>query len=127
MSQTADEFMEMYEAATNSHDLEAVLALIDEEAIYLFSDESVHAGKEAIERVLARNFGLIQDEIYSLHNVTWVAKGADVAACVYDYTWSGVIHGRPASGSGRGTSVIRRSGESWRVVHEHLSKGRFRA
>lgn len=117
--------MAEYERATDSHDLERLLTLIDDDAIYLFSDESVHIGKRAIERVIKRNFELIKSESYSVDNVTWLAKSSDVSACVYDYVWSGTIQGEAASGFGRGTTVIRRKGRTWRVVHEHLSRGKF--
>jgi ketosteroid isomerase-like protein len=125
MTQTADEFMLAYERATNSHDVEATLSLIDEDAVYLFSDESVHVGKGAIGKVLTRNFDLIEDESYSIQNVKWLADSGDVAACVYDYSWSGVINGELASGCGRGTTILRRNDDGWKVVHEHLSRGRF--
>ena len=116
-----------YARATNSHSVEATLALVDDEAVYLFSDESVHIGKRAIEKVIRRNFDFIKDESYSIDNVTWLADSDEVAACVYDYSWSGTINGEHVSGSGRGTTVLRRSPEGWRVVHEHLSKGKFAA
>jgi ketosteroid isomerase-like protein len=126
MAQTPDEFMRLYEQATQSHNLEATLALIDEEAIYLFSDQSTHAGKQAIEQALRHNFVTIQDETYRISNLTWIARSAEVAVCIYDFAWSGLINGQPASGSGRGTSVLQRHGESWRMIHEHLSRGQFR-
>jgi ketosteroid isomerase-like protein len=127
MTQTADEFMLMYERATNSHDVEATLSLVDEQAVYLFSDGSVHVGKRAIKKVVRRNFDLIKDESYSIDNLTWLVNSRDVAACVYDYSWSGMIKGEPASGSGRGTTILGRTEEGWKVVHEHLSRGRFAA
>ena len=127
MTQTPDEFMKAYERATNSHDLERTLALIAADAVYLFSDESVHVGKEAIARALKRNFDLIAGETYAIANLTWLVQSAEVAACVYDFSWSGTIRGEPAAGAGRGTTVLRRAGTTWRVVHEHLSRGRFAA
>ncbi len=127
MTHTPDECMQAYERATSSHDLEATLALIDEEALYFFSDETVHPGKQAIEKVLRRNFNLIQDEKYSISHLTWLVRSDQAAACVYDYSWSGIIHGMPASGVGRGTSVLKRTGNGWKVIHEHLSRGRFAA
>lgn len=127
MTQTVDEFMREYEKATNSHNLEATVALIDENAIYLFSDESVHVGREAIGRAIRQNFEIIKEERYSIYNLTWLVISEQVAACVYDFSWQGMINGQAASGSGRGTSILKRSGEGWKVVHEHLSKGRFAA
>jgi ketosteroid isomerase-like protein len=125
MTQSASEFMVAYERATNSHDAEATLSLVDDKAVYLFSDESVHVGKSAIEKVLRRNFDLIKDESYSIDNLTWLVNSGEMAACVYDFSWSGTIEGEPASGYGRGTTVLMHAQDGWKVIHEHLSRGRF--
>jgi uncharacterized protein (TIGR02246 family) len=117
------EFMHAYEAATNGHDLEGTLALIADDAVYLFSDQSSHVGKDAIRAVLQANFNAIRNEAYRIHDLRWLAASEEVAACVYTFDWSGEIDGKPASGSGRGTSVLRRVDSNWRVAHEHLSKG----
>ncbi len=127
MKQTAQDFLSAYGKASDSNDLDAVLSMIDEEAVYFFSNESVHIGKQAIERAIRRNFESIQDDSYSIDNVTWLANTDDVAACVYDFSWSGTIEGQDAAGSGRGTTVLRRLGDDWKVVHEHLSHGNFAA
>jgi ketosteroid isomerase-like protein len=120
---TPTEFMRLYESRTAAHDLDGTLALIAEEAVYLFSDGSSHILKLAIEKVLAANFAAIRDESYRLQNITWLEASDDIAVCVYKFFWTGTIDGKPASGSGRGTSVLRRDGESWLIAHEHLSKG----
>lgn len=125
MSGSVEEFMKEYERAANAHDLERSLWLIDDEAIFLFSDQSVHAGKEAIRRAFRKNFETIQDETYSIDNLTWLVATEEVAACVYDFSWSGMIGGQPASGSGRGTTVLRSYRGEWKIIHEHLSRGRF--
>jgi uncharacterized protein (TIGR02246 family) len=117
------EFMHAYEAATNAHDLEGTLALIADDAVYLFSDQSSHVGKDAIRAVLQANFVAISNETYSIHELRWLAESDEVAACVYAFDWSGEIDGKPARGNGRGTSVLRRVDGSWRVAHEHLSSG----
>jgi ketosteroid isomerase-like protein len=50
-----------------------------------------------------------------------VHRDADVAAYLFDFDWSGRIDGRPASGNGRGTCVLRRhNGTGWRLLIEHL-------
>lgn len=125
MNGSAEEFMREYEQAANAHDLERSLSLIDDDAIFLFSDESVHVGKAAIRRAFRKNFDTIESETYSVSNLTWLAATEDVAACVYDFAWSGTIGGQPASGSGRGTSVLRSTRGEWKIIHEHLSRGRF--
>jgi len=120
-----DAFMRTYEAATAAHELEATLALIADDAVYLFSNESSHVGKPAIREALHTNFAAIKAEDYRLEGLRWLATSDDVAACVYEFVWSGEINGEPASGRGRGTSVIRRVQGEWRVAHEHLSRGRL--
>lgn len=120
---TPAEFLREYEAAGRTGGVEQTLGMIDEDAVYWFSDGTSHVGKSAVERAIRRNFDLIKDETYRISDVAWVAQSSDFAACVYRFDWSGVIQGAPASGSGRGTSVLTRRGDGWIVVHEHLSKG----
>ena len=121
------EFMQRYEAATCAHDLEGTLALIAEDAVYLFSDQSAHLGKAAVRQALIANFLAIEDETYQLHELRWIAESDGVAACIYQFRWTGVIKGKPAAGKGRGTSVIRKERDAWLVAHEHLSAGRLQA
>ena len=118
-------FMQRYEEATCAHDLPGTLALIADDAVYLFSDHSAHLGKAAITQALMANFETIKDETYQLHNLRWIAESDTVAACVYAFGWTGLIGGKPAAGQGRGTSVIRQEQGAWLVVHEHLSAGRL--
>jgi ketosteroid isomerase-like protein len=120
---TPDEFLLEYESSGRTGGVEHTLRLIDDNAVYWFSDGTAHVGKAAVERAIRRNFELIKDEAYQISDVVWVAQSAEIAACVYRFDWSGTLGGVPASRSGRGTAVLARKGESWVVVHEHLSKG----
>lgn len=115
--------MRAYEAATNAHDLAGTLELIADDAVYLFSDQSSHIGKQAIRAALRANFDAISNETYRIHNLRWLADADGIAACIYAFDWSGEIDGKPAGGAGRGTSLLRRVGGEWRVAHEHLSRG----
>ena len=119
------EFMRAYETATNTHDLDAVLELIADDAIYLFSNQSSHIGKSAIRSAIQANFEAIEAEVYRIGQLRWLADSESVAACVFEFDWSGKVKGKAASGYGRGTTVIRRSGGEWKVAHEHLSSGRL--
>jgi ketosteroid isomerase-like protein len=123
MTEGPDAFMRRYAETTDAHRLDATLAMIADDAVYLFSDGTAHIGKAAIANVLARNFAAIGDETYRISDVRWLLRTGDAATCVYVFEWSGIIDGKPASGSGRGTSVLRRDRDSWLMVHEHLSKG----
>lgn len=120
---TPDDFMRRYEAATCAHDLVGTLELIADDAVYLFSDRTAHIGKPAIGDVLAANFASISNETYAIAGLRWLAVSDAVAVCVYEFRWSGEINGEAASGSGRGTSVLRGDGGRWLVAHEHLSSG----
>src|SRR4051794_39559653 len=112
------DFMRLYESAANARDLEMMLNLIADDAVFLFSDGSAHTGKDAIRKAIQANFDAVQEDIYRISNVTWLGKSETLAACVYDFKWSGTIGAKPASGAGRGTSVLRRVDGDWRVAHE---------
>jgi ketosteroid isomerase-like protein len=127
MGMTPSEFMLEYESAGNRRDLDALLAFIADEAIFLFSNQSAHVGKNAIRKAIQSNFETIKAEKYRISGLTWLATSEDLAVCVYEFDWSGEIDGAAVSGSGRGTSVIVRVEDAWRVVHEHLSRGRLQA
>jgi ketosteroid isomerase-like protein len=120
---TPDQTLTAYTAAALHHDLEAMLAFVAEDAVYLFSNETCHIGKAAVREAIARNFAAIRNETYGLRKVRWLARTEDLAVAVYEYHWSGEIGGETASGGGRGTTVLRRRGERWEIVHEHLSRG----
>ena len=122
---TPDEFIRKYEAATGSHDLDATLELIADDAVYWFSDGGTYHGKATIEAAIRSNFDAIEDEEYRISDVKWLAESEDIAACVYSFSWSGKVGGKQTSGAGRGTTVIQRIAREWRVVHEHLSRGPF--
>ena len=119
------EFMRAYATAANRHDLEAMLEMIADDAIFWFSDRSSHVGKDAIARAIQINFDAIKNEEYRITDLTWLAESSDIAACVYEFHWSGEVAGKPASGGGRGASLLRRIDGQWRLAHEHLSPGKI--
>ena len=120
---TPDEFLREYETSGKVGGVERTMGLIDDSAVYWFSDGTAHVGKPTLERVFRQNLELIREETYRIGEVVWVARSPDVAACIFRFDWSGLVHWSPASGSGRGTLVLARRGDAWAVVHEHLSKG----
>ena len=120
---TPDEFIHEYEIATRSKCLEQLLRLIDDHAVYWFSNGGCHIGKAEIATAIQHNFETIENEDYRISDLVWIAQSSECAVCVYRFDWSGTINGAPAAGTGRGTSVLASGGDSWVVVHEHLSKG----
>lgn len=109
-----------YEQATNSHDIDRVVPLIAEDAVYWFSDGS-HEGLDEIAGAIKRTFDVIHDEEYAIRDLEWVVLTADHAVCRYRFFWTGVVDGQPRSGQGRGTNVIVKRDGAWKMLHEHLS------
>ena len=104
-------------------DLDATLSHVADDAVYLFSNGSQHVGKDAVRAAIQRNFDAIKLDTYAISDERWLVRADDAAVCVFNFAWSGLIDGRPASGSGRGTCALRREGDRWRIAHEHLSRG----
>ena len=113
-------FMAEYERAANGHDLERILPLIADDATYWFTDGS-YRGREEIAGALERTFAAIQDEVYEISELEWVALTEELAACRYRFSWRGMVDGRPTSGRGRGTNIVIKRDGAWQVMHEHLS------
>lgn len=120
MIRTPAQFLEDYVARTNGHQFAAVAELIAEDAVFWFNDGSF-VGRVAIRGAFERTWAAIHDEIYRVDDIQWLVVDDHAAVCAYTFHWQGLIDGRLAQGSGRGTSVLRRTAERWLVVHEHLS------
>ncbi|MBB6428966.1 YybH family protein [Algisphaera agarilytica] len=120
---TPEECLRQYETASRNHDLDALLELIHDDAVYWFSNGTSHVGKPAIARAIRHNFETIEGEDYRILDPCWLIENDGCAVCTYRYEWAGKINGESMSGAGRGTCVMQRRGESWMVVHEHLSQG----
>lgn len=114
------EFMCAYELASNSHDVDRVTPLIAADATYWFSD-GCYRGRAAIAAALSRTFAVIQNEVYEITDLEWIAVAESLAACRYRFSWWGTIDGQPRCGTGRGTSVLVRHGTTWHMQHQHLS------
>jgi ketosteroid isomerase-like protein len=120
---TAEEHLRAYEVALGSQDWAAVEPLVHDDFTVTFSSGAHHRGKDDVGAAFARNFALIEDERFELSDVEWVATDERHAVCVYRFHWSGLIDGKPASGGGRGTSVLTNDGDGWLVLAEHLGPG----
>lgn len=117
---TPEDFIHAYESALAGQDWGQVEPLVHEDACVTFSNGSVHKGKAAVQKAFERNFSLIQDESYSMTNIYWVMKGDNMAVYLFEFHWSGLIDGKAAQGTGRGTSVLVRASDTWQLLVEHL-------
>ena len=113
-------FIRAYEQATNSHDIAQLAPLIASDAVYWFTDGS-HRGRDAVLAAISQTFATIRDEVYWINELEWIATDASQAVCRYHFAWTGIVDGRPRSGSGRGTNVLVKNDGTWQMLHEHLS------
>jgi uncharacterized protein (TIGR02246 family) len=109
-----------------ANDLAGTLELIADDAVYFWSNGSAMFGKDAIAEGLRANFATIANDTYHISDVTWLVEAADAAACILRFAWTGAIDGQPASGRGRGASILRRTNGQWQIIHENLSNGAWR-
>lgn len=115
-----EEFVRAYEKALGTQNWTTVEPLVHEDASVTFSNGLVHKGKIEVRKAFEKNFSLIKDESYFITNIHWVMKNADTAVYLFDFNWSGMINDKPASGAGRGTSVLIKENGNWQLLVEHL-------
>lgn len=119
---TAREVLAAYADRINRQDFDLLTDLIAPDATFWFSD-GTHRGIEAIRVAFEATWRAMgPSERYSLDQHEWIAEGDNAAACTYRFNWKTVRNGKPMSGSGRGTTVLKRVDDHWWIVHEHLSR-----
>jgi hypothetical protein len=69
---TPTEFLREYETSGRTGGVDYTLSLIDDNAVYWFSDGTAHVGKRAVEQAIRRNFNAIKHETYRISDVLWV-------------------------------------------------------
>lgn len=116
-----DMFLEAYEEAANSRDFAKVAPFIADEATFWFTNGQF-SGKTAVQKAFEDTWRDIQDEVYTISNVKWVAATYWASACTYTFKSDGIVNGKRQVYEGHGTNIVRRIAGRWRVVHEHLSK-----
>jgi ketosteroid isomerase-like protein len=117
---TADEALDRYLQATNTHDFSQVAPLLAPDAVYFFGDATC-TGLAEVQEYFERTWETIPDERYWAEDITWTARSAQVAVATYTYRWNGTLPTGPASGAGRATNVLVADETGWRLSHEHLS------
>ncbi len=120
---TPEDLVRRYEAALASQRWTEVDPLVHDDVCVTFSSGAVHEGRAAVRCAFEANFASIEDERYRVSNVHWVLRSEQAAVYLFDFEWSRRIQGRPAQGKGRGTSVLVRDADSWKLLVEHLGLG----
>lgn len=118
-SMTPIEFIKAYENAISAQEWEMIDPLIHPNCAVTFTN-GTYKGKSEVEGIFRKNFDLIKEEDYKISDVYFVIEEANYAIFIFKYTWSGLIHGQPAEGGGRGTSVLVKDNGGWQLISEHL-------
>ena len=113
-------------AAMLRRDMPAALALLTDDVVLFYSNGRAIWGKEAFASTMTANWKLISDYTYKTVETEWVVESDTVAAVIYTLVWSGKVGGKAVGGEGRGTRLLRRDGNGWRIGHEHLSTGTWK-
>lgn len=108
-----------YVEKLNTHSWEQIAPCVTEDAVFIFTEDTF-VGKAAAKAAFEKTFKLIENEVFSLHDIAWTAVTEDVATCHYEFRWKGLISGQESSGGGRGTSILRKVDGRWLIVQEHL-------
>lgn len=108
-----------YVEALNTHSWDRIAPHVTEDAVFIFTEDTF-VGKAAAKTSFEKTFKLIENEVFSLHDIIWTVVTDEVAACRYEFRWKGLIGGHESSGGGRGTSILRKSNGRWLIAHEHL-------
>lgn len=119
---SAKHVLEAYTDRINRQDFDLLTELIAPDATFWFTN-GTHSGIAAIRAAFEATWRAMgPSEHYWLDELEWIAKGDSAAACIYRFNWETVADGKPISGSGRGTTVLKRAGDRWWIAHEHLSR-----
>lgn len=119
---SARDVLEAYTDRINRQDFDLLTDLIAPDATFWFSN-GTHSGIAAIRAAFEATWQAMgPTERYSLDQLEWIAEGDEAAACIYRFNWEITVDGERDSGSGRGTTVLKRMGDRWWIAHEHLSR-----
>lgn len=108
-----------YVEKLNTHSWEQIAPCVTEDAVFIFTEDTF-VGKAAAKAAFEKTFKLIENEVFSLHHITWTAVTESMASCHYEFRWKGLIEGQESAGGGRGTTILRKVGGRWLIAHEHL-------
>ena len=108
-----------YVEALNRHSWDRIAQHVAADAVFIFTEDTF-TGDAAAKAAFEKTFKLIENEVFSLHDIVWTVVTEDVATCHYEFRWKGLISGQESAGGGRGTTILRKVDGRWLVAHEHL-------
>ncbi|MBM7578736.1 YybH family protein [Jeotgalibacillus terrae] len=117
----AQDTLQAYIEATNTHDFENVRQVLHDDALFWFTNQTCRTHSE-IQVYFESTWAVIKEEAYSAIDIRWLHADDTSASCVYVYQYEGYYEGQLVSGSGRATNVFKKTDAGWKLIHEHLSK-----
>ncbi|MBN8950619.1 MULTISPECIES: nuclear transport factor 2 family protein [unclassified Rhizobium] len=116
-----EDHMRLYAEKINLHRFDAVAPLISADAVFWFTD-GTYKGTDAIRAAFEDTWKKLNNDIYWLEDIQWIATGESTASCIYRFRWRTSINDKILEGYGRGTTVLRKEAGDWKIIHEHLSR-----
>ncbi len=119
--------MAAFIAALLGRDIAAASALLTDDVVFYYSNGIMILGKDAFAATMTANWKRIERYAYTTYDPLWLAQSDAAAAVIYGFSWSGLADGKEVGSNGRATRVFRRETAGWRLAHEHLSTGPWKA
>jgi hypothetical protein len=119
-SHPAEEALDRYIKATNTHRFGEVEKCLHTNAVYYFSDRTCSSVEE-IQTYFEHAWSVVKNEVYGANDVNWLQLGEQQALCVYRFTYEGYVDGEFVKGHGRTTNAFVKEEGRWLLIHEHLS------
>lgn len=117
-----EEFIKSYERALATQDWDIIEPLVSENVSVIFSNGTIHIGKENVQKAFEKNFSIIKNEKYAVENIKWLVKDKKYAVYLFEFNWTGIIDGKSGFGNGIGTSVLIKENAGWKLLTEHLGR-----
>jgi ketosteroid isomerase-like protein len=117
-------FLERFEALAAREDFALLRDLIDERAVFRFNDGDF-VGRAAIEAAFEKTWRgdpSVRKARFELSDIVVLTTDVRSATATYTWTWEGAQGEKSFIIRGRGTRVLVANGDSFRIVHEHLSR-----
>ncbi len=119
--QQVHDFMKSYENATNSYNFANVAPLLDDDAVFFFSDATLY-GKENIQKAFEKTWENLGNDTYEIRDIRFLSLDEHSASIVYNFNWEGEDENwKKISWNGRGTSILVEKNGKICKIHEHLS------
>jgi len=117
-------FLDRFEALAAREDFALIRDLIDERAFFRFNDGDF-VGRAAIQAAFEKTWRgdpSVKKARFHLSDIEVLTTDHRTATATYTWHWEGSQGTQTFVVRGRGTRVLVAAGDSFRIVHEHLSR-----